>query len=58
MLLLNTKMLCQEIVQLNGLTMKINYALFKFGLKKNPQLKAGDFFKFLLLTLLLRSLRL
>jgi hypothetical protein len=56
MLLLNTKMLCQEIVQLNGLTMKINYALFNFGLKKNPQLKEGDFFYFLSLTLLLRSL--
>lgn len=44
MLLLNTKMLCQVIVQLDELTMKINYALFKFGLKKNPQLKEGDFF--------------
>jgi hypothetical protein len=49
-------MLCQDIVQLDGLPMKINYALFKFGLKKNPQLKEGDFFNFLLLTSLLRSL--
>jgi len=57
MLLLNTKMLCQVIVQLDELTMKINYALFKFGLKKNPQLKEGDFFEFLLLTSLLQSSR-
>jgi hypothetical protein len=58
MLLLNTKMLCQVIVQLDELTMKINYALFKFGLKKNPQLKEGDFFEFLLLTSLPQSSRL
>jgi len=46
---LNNKNLCQDFSQLNVIPMEIIYALLKNDLKKNPQLKEGDFFKFLFL---------